>query len=419
MLRGKDLKKTILLIITLDTKGEEAFYLKQAIEKQGLNVLVMDVGVFPSRAMEGNIKKEEVAVSGGQDIETLLQAKDKGKAIATMIRGATLMTKSLYEKGRIHGVLSLGGAQGTIIGTTAMKALPMGVPKLMVSTVASGKRTFETYVGTNDITLMHSVVDFFGFSAILKQILTNATGAISGMVKMGRVPSGSKRKVAITIYGTTTPAGMAIVSLLQKAGYEVVAFHPNGAGGMAMERLIREGKFSGVIDLTTHELADELVGGDHACGPHRLEAASDMKIPQMVIPGSIDYIVQGRFETLRPSFKKRTTMMHNPEMTFVKTSAKEMGELGRIIAQKLNRSQGSTMVVIPLRGFSYPNYKGRTFYNPEGVKAFSKTLKEEIKRKIPVLELPYHINDEGFALEVVREFIGMMKRDLLNNVGRK
>ncbi len=212
------MKKTVLLIITLDTKGEEASYLKQAIEKQGLNVLVMDVGIFPSRAMEGDIKKEEVAVSGGQDIETLLQAKDKGKAIATMIRGATLMTKSLYEKGRIHGVLSLGGAQGTIIGTTAMKALPMGVPKVMVSTVASGKRTFETYVGTNDITLMHSVVDFFGFSAILKQILTNAAGAISGMVKMGRVPSGSKRKVAITIYGTTTPAGMAIVSLLAKSG---------------------------------------------------------------------------------------------------------------------------------------------------------------------------------------------------------
>jgi uncharacterized protein (UPF0261 family) len=412
------MKKTVLLIVTLDTKGEEAFYLRRALDKEGVKVLVMDVGVFSSPVMEGDIQKEEVAVAGGQDIETLLQAKDKGKAIATMIRGATLMTKSLYEKGRIHGALSLGGAQGTIIGTTAMKSLPVGFPKLMVSTVASGKRAFETYVGTNDITLMHSVVDFFGFNSILRQVLSNAAGAISGMVKMGKIPTGSRRKVAITIYGTTTPAGMAIVSLLQKAGYEVVAFHPNGAGGMAMERMVREGKFSGVIDLTTHELADELVGGGHACGPHRLEAASDMKIPQIVVPGSIDYIVQGRFETLRPSFKRRTTMMHNPEMTFVKTSAKEMGELGRIIAQKLNRSHGSTRVMIPLKGFSYPNYQGRTFYNPEGVKAFSKTLKEEIKRKIPVLELPYHINDKGFALEVVREFIGMMERDLVNKVGR-
>jgi uncharacterized protein (UPF0261 family) len=412
-------KKAILLIITLDTKGEEASYLKQAIEKQGLNVLVMDVGIFPSRAIEGDIKKEVVAVSGGQDIETLLQAKDKGKAIATMIRGATLMTKSLYEKGRIHGVLSLGGAQGTIIGTTAMKSLPVGFPKLMVSTVASGKRFFETYVDTNDITMMHSVVDFFGFNSILRQILSNAAGAISGMAKMGKIPSGSGRKVAITIYGTTTPAGMAIVSLLQKAGYEVVAFHPNGAGGMAMERMIREGKFSGVIDLTTHELVDHLVGGGHASGPDRLEAASDMRIPQIVVPGSIDYIVQGRFETLRPSFKKRTTMMHNPEMTFVKTSVKEMAELGRIIAQKLNRSHGSTMVMIPLKGFSYPNYQGRVFYNPEGVKAFSKTLKEEIERKIPILELPYHINDEGFALEVVKEFMGMMEKERVRSGGRK
>jgi uncharacterized protein (UPF0261 family) len=411
-------RKTILLIVTLDTKGEEASYLRRVLEKEGVKLLVMDVGVFSSPVMEGDIKKEEVAVSGGEDIETLVQSKDKGKAIATMIRGATLMTKSLYEKGRIHGVLSLGGAQGTIIGTTAMKSLPVGFPKLMVSTVASGKRSFETYVDTNDITMMHSVVDFFGFNSILRQILSNAAGAISGMAKMGKIPSGSKSKVAITIYGTTTPAGMAIVSLLQKAGYEVVAFHPNGAGGMAMERMIREGKFSGVIDLTTHELVDHLVGGGHACGPQRLEAASDMKIPQMVIPGSIDYIVQGRFETLRPSFKKRTTMMHNPEMTFVKTSTKEMGELGRVIAQKLNRSQGNTMVMIPLNGFSYPNYKGRAFYNPEGVKAFSKTLKEEIKRRIPVLELPYHINDEGFALEVVREFMGMMERDLLNKKGR-
>ena len=346
---------------------------------------------FPLPGMEGDIQREEVAVSGGQDIETLLQAKDKGKAIATMIRGATLLTKSLYEKGRIHGVLSLGGAQGTIIGTTAMKALPMGVPKLMVSTVASGKRTFETYVGTNDITLMHSVVDFFGFNSILRQILSNAAGAISGMVKMGKIPAGSRRKVAITIYGTTTPAGMAIVSLLQKAGYEVVAFHPNGAGGMAMERMIREGKFSGVIDLTTHELADELVGGGHACGPHRLEAASDMKIPQIVVPGSIDYIVQGRFETLRPSFKRRTTMMHNPEMTFVKTSAKEMAELGRIIAQKLNRSHGSTMVMIPLNGFSYPNYKGRIFLQSGRGKGLFKNVKRRNREKdsCPGIALPH------------------------------
>ncbi len=406
------MKKTVLLIITLDTKEESASYLKQALEKRSLRVLVMDVGVFPSRGTKGDIRREEVAVAGGQEIERLIQAKDKGKAIETMIRGAAIMTQSLHEKGKIDGVLSLGGAQGTIIGTTAMKGLPVGFPKLMVSTVASGKRFFETYVDTNDVTMMHSVVDFFGFNSILQQILRNAAGAISGMVETERVPAGEKKRVAITIYGTTTPAGMAIVSLLEKAGYEVVAFHPNGVGGMAMERMIRDGRFEGVIDLTTHELADELVGGGHACGPHRLEAASDMKIPQIIVPGSIDYIVQGRFETLRSSYKRRKTMLHNPEMTFVKTSIREMAELGRIIGKKLDRSRGNTLVIVPLKGFSYPNHEGRAFYNPGGVKAFVKTLKEEAKKNIPVRELPYHINDKGFAEEVVVEFRRMMERDL-------
>jgi len=405
------MKKTALLIITLDTKAEEALFLKKSLERQGLDVLIMDVGVFPSSSAVGDITREEVAAAAGEEIERLIQTKDKGRAIKTMMIGATVLTESLYRKGRIHGVLSIGGVQGTIIGTTAIKALPVGVPKLMLSTVASGRRTFEPYVGTNDMTLMHSVVDFFGLNGILKQVLSNAAGALAGMVNLEKIPPGRKQNVATTIYGTTTPAGRLIVSLLGNEGYEVVAFHPNGTGGMAMEKMIREGDFSGVIDLTTHELADELAGGDHACGPHRLEAASDMKIPQIVVPGSIDYIVKGRFETLTPSFKRRTTMMHNPEMTFVKTSVKEMAELGRIIARKLNRSKGNTIVMIPTKGFSYPNYRGRPLYNPRGCHAFAENLKRGIKPTIPVQELPYHINDEAFGKEVVREFQKLMEKN--------
>jgi len=404
------MKKTALLILTLDTKAEEALYLKKALERQGLNVLIMDVGVFPSSAV-GDITREEVATAAGEKIEKLIQTKDKGMAIKAMMMGATVLTECLYRQGRIHGVLSIGGVQGTIIGTSAMKALPVGVPKLMLSTVASGRRAFEPYVGTNDMTLMHSVVDFFGLNAILEQVLNNAAGALAGMVKLDKVHTGKKQNVAITIYGTTTPAGRLIVSLLEKAGYEVVAFHPNGTGGMAMERMIREGDFSGVIDLTTHELADELAGGNHACGQHRLEAASDMKIPQIVVPGSIDYIVKGRFETLAPSLKKRRTMMHNPEMTFIKTSVKEMAELGRIIAHKLNRSKGNTIVMIPMKGFSYPNYEGRPLYNPRGCHAFAEALKEEIKSSIPVQQFPHHINDEAFGREVVMEFKKLMEKN--------
>lgn len=404
------MKKTVLLIVTLDTKAEEALFLKKAVERQGLNVLMMDVGVFPSFSAKGDITREEVAAAAGEEIERLIQAKDKEKAIKTMMTGATALTESLHRQGKIHGVLSIGGAQGTIIGTSAMKPLPVGVPKLMLSTVASGKRVFEDYVGTNDITLMHSVVDFFGLNEILKQVLSNAAGALAGMAKLEKVRPEKKKKVAITIYGTTTPAGRLIVSLLKDAGYEVMAFHPNGAGGMAMERMIREGNFSGVIDLTTHELADELAGGDHACGPHRLEAASNMKIPQIVVPGSIDYIVKGRFETLPPSLKRRTTMMHNPKMTFVKTSVKEMAELGRIIAHKLNRSKGNTIVMIPEKGFSYPNDRGKPLYNPGGCHAFRESLKKEIKSAIPVKEFPHHINDEAFGREVVREFQKLMEK---------
>ncbi|MGZ3570310.1 MAG: Tm-1-like ATP-binding domain-containing protein, partial [Thermodesulfobacteriota bacterium] len=216
------MKKTALLIVTLDTKSEEALFLKKVLKRQGLNVLIMDVGIFPSPAA-GDITREDVATAAGEEIKRLIQTKDKGMAIKTMMRGATALTESLYRQGRIHGALSIGGAQGTLIGTSAMKGLPVGVPKLMLSTVASGKRVFEDYVGTNDMTLMHSVVDFFGLNGILKQVLSNAAGALAGMVKLEKVRPEKKKKVAITIYGTTTPAGRLIVSLLEKAGYEVIA----------------------------------------------------------------------------------------------------------------------------------------------------------------------------------------------------
>ena len=400
-------KKTVLLIITLDTKGPEALFLRSVLVSRGVNVLVMDTGIFPPASGEGDISRLKVAGAGGKSIKQLIEAKNKGEAIRTMIDGATVLARSLYDEGLIHGVLSIGGAQGTLIGTTAMRGLPVGVPKVMLSTMASGNRPFGDYVGDADITIMHSVVDFFGLNPILKQILTNAASAVAGMVRAPAVRPTTKAQVAVTIYGTTTPAGLSIVALLEKAGYSVVAFHPNGVGGMAMERMIREGLFDGVIDLTTHELIDEIAGGSHAGGPERLLAASDMAIPQIVIPGSTDYIVTGRISELRRSFLNRTTMMHNPEMTFVQPSDREMATLGLTMARRLNRSQGNTAILVPLKGFSYPNHEGRAFYNPKGVQAFIKTLKEKLKPSVPLKLLPYHINDEAFAAAVVREFLAL------------
>lgn len=404
------MKKTVLLIITLDTKGPEALFLREVLERLGVDVLMMDVGIFPSPACEGDIRRPEVALAGGlRTIERLVEANDKGEAIGAMIRGAAALTRSLYEQGKIHGVLSIGGAQGTLIGTTAMRTLPIGVPKVMLSTMASGNRTFAPYVGTADITLIHSVVDFFGMNPILKQMLSNAAGAVVGMLRAGTVPPGNKPRVAVTIYGTTTPAGMRIVSSLEGRGYDVVAFHPNGVGGMAMEGMIRDGAIDGVIDLTLHELTDERAGGDHAAQPGRLEAASDRGIPQVVVPGSTDYIVTGRFSGLKPAFRKRRTMVHNPEMTFVQPSDREMASVGRTVAGKMNRSAGNTAVVVPLKGFSFPNHEGRVFYNPSGVAAFVKGLREKIRPAIPVRLLPLHVNDDAFSDAVVEEYERLAK----------
>jgi uncharacterized protein (UPF0261 family) len=369
----------------------------------------MDVGIFPSPVGEGDLVRHEVALAGGRALEELLRAGNKGEAIRTMMNGAVSLTRSLYDQGRIHGAISIGGAQGTIIGTTAMRTLPLGVPKIMLSTMASGKRLFETYVGTTDVTLIHSVVDFFGLNSVLRQMLSNAAGALAGMLQAGQVPASERRQVAITIYGTTTPTGMRIVSLLQEKGYETVAFHPNGVGGRAMEEMIDQGRFDGVIDLTTHELMDELAGGQHAAGPNRLEAASRMGIPQVIVPGSTDYIVTGRFSELKKSFRERTTMMHNPEMTFVMPTDREMAKLGHIMAGKLNLAEGNTVVMVPLKGFCHPNFEGRPLYNPSGVQAFVAALQERIKPSIPLRLLPLHVNDDAFASAVVEEFETLMR----------
>jgi uncharacterized protein (UPF0261 family) len=403
------MKKTVLLVVTLDTKGPEALFLKGVLKRLGMDVVVMDVGVFPPEHGEGDIRREQVAAAGGRPLEKVLGSRSKGEAIGIMMRGAAALARSMHESGGIHGVLSIGGAQGTLIGTTVMRGLPVGVPKVMLSTMASGSRPFGFYVGTSDIAMMHSVVDFFGMSPILKRVLSNAAGAVAGMLKARPVRSARRPQVAITIYGTTTPAGMRIVSLLSARGYDVVAFHPNGVGGESMEEMIRQGTFDGVVDLTLHELTDAVAGGDHAAGPGRLEAACDRGVPQVVVPGSTDYIVTGRFDALKSAFRRRKTMLHNPEMTFVRPSVREMSMVGEIVARKLNRAPGNSSVLVPLKGFSHPNHEGRPLHNPAGVRAFVRALRGTIDPAVPVRRLPLHVNDPGFADAVVEEFEILLK----------
>lgn len=394
--------KAILIIATLDTKGPETQYLKNLIENKGHRTLVMDTGILGSAPFKPDILRDEVARAGGATIEDLIRKREKGKAIQFMAEGSKKIAKNLYQEGRISGIIGLGGAQGTEIGTSAMRALPLGFPKLMVSTVASGYAQFGTYVGTKDLLMMHSVVDILGLNAFSRMILSNAAGAIVGMVESKEeFKRPEKKQIGMTIYGTTTPGCMVAKASLESRGFEVVAFHPNGTGGRAMEEMIEEGILNAVLDMTTHELTDELFGGLHRAGPKRLESAGRIGIPQVVVPGSIDFIVTGPMDTLSQEYRSRKYIAHNPNITLVRTTPEEMKAIGKIMASKLNEARGPTLVMIPLRGFSYPNRKGEALYDEEGNQAFITSLKENL-RGIRVIEVDAHINDPEFANEAAQ-----------------
>jgi len=389
--------KAILIIATLDTKGPETSYLKDLIETKGHQVLVMDTGILDPPLFKPDLSRDEVARAAGTQIEELIRMKDKGRAIQAMAEGSKKIVQQLYREGGISGIIGLGGAQGTEIGTSAMRGLPIGFPKLMVSTVASGYAQFGTYVGTKDLLMMHSVVDILGLNVFSRTILSNAAGAMMGMVaRETKIDKPEKNQIGMTIYGTTTPGCMVAKAYLEMKGFEVVAFHPNGTGGRAMEEMVEEGILNGVLDMTTHELTDELVGGLHRAGPNRLEAAGRKGIPQVVVPGSIDFIVTGPATSLQPEYRNRKYIAHNPSITLVRTSPEEMKTIGKIMASKLNGAKGPTIVMIPLRGFSYPNRKGEALYDEGGNQAFIKTLKENL-RGIKVVEIDAHINDPQFA----------------------
>jgi uncharacterized protein (UPF0261 family) len=407
----KTMRKTILLIATLDTKEEEALFLKECMESEGFRVLLLDAGILSPPRVKPDFGQTDVAERGGTPLATLIAGGDKRECTMNMVRGAERITKELYEQGRIHGVISIGGAQGTDIGCTAMRALPTGVPRMMVSTIASGKHQFGHYVGTKDLTLMHSVADIQGLNFLTKRVLENAAGAICGMLRKvsGPLMNPVGIPVALSMLGTTTPGALRAKKALEAKGFEVVAFHQNGTGGIAMEDMIREGAFRGVLDLNLHEIGDRWFGGLHAAiREDRLEAAAETGVPQVVAPGSIDYTVQGPLDTLSEEMKRRKYFAHGPSHTLVRFFPEEMKEIGKIVAQKLNRSKGPVKVFIPLRGFCLPDREGWPNWDPEGDRAFTSVLKEAIRPTIPVIELDAHINDPEFIDPVVNEFLAMM-----------
>ena len=405
------MNRTVLLIATFDTKEQEALFLIKCLQARGVAVLTMDAGILSPSGIPVDVDQDQVARHGGNSLKDLLAAGDKSACLFNMIRGAEILTAELYEQGRFHGVISIGGGQGTDIGCAAMRCLPTGVPKLMVSTVASGRATFGTFVGTKDITMMHSVADMQGLNFLTRRILKNAAGAICGMVQSdGTADLGSQGiPVALSMLGTTTPGALRAKTILEDSGFEVVAYHQNGTGGIAMEDMIRGADFKGVLDLNLHEIGDRYVGGLHgAIRGDRLEAAGDTGIPQFIAPGSINYMVLGPLESLSPEMRARKLIVHNSYLTLVRLNHEELSGVGKLVAEKLNRARGVTRVFIPLQGYSFPDRHSLPHWDPEGNQVFVEALKADLNPEIPLVELDAHINDPEFIDPVVEEFLSVM-----------
>lgn len=405
------LSPTILVIATLDTKAEETFYLKRRIEKNGCRALVMDTGILNNRDYGADIGRDEVAEAGGTKLSELLASGQKGECISAMMRGCAAMAERLHRDGRVDGVLAIGGAQGTDIGTAAMRALPFGVPKFMVSTVASGRATFGPYVGTKDIVMMHSVADIQGINFLTRGVFDNAAAAVCAMAgTRTRADAEDRPAVAMSMLGTTTPGAMRAHAALIANGYDPVSFHQNGTGGIAMEDLIREGRFRAVLDINLHELGDAVAGGLHAAiRDCRLAAATEKGIPQVIAPGSVNYAVWGPEKTLAPKLLKRRYIVHNPQLTLVRLSKAELKKTAEVVAARLSAAKGPTHVFIPLRGFSYPDREGGPHWDPEANAVFIQTLRKKLNTAIPYDELDMHINDPEFVDIAVEALLNMLR----------
>ncbi len=406
------MKPTVLIAATLDTKEIETEYLKRLIEEKGLRTIIVDAGILAKpRRVKPDVTREEVAIAGGSTIEELLASGNKGYCIDVMIAGVKVVVQELFAQGEFSGIIGIGGAQGTNIITSVMKVLPFGLPKLMVSTIACGTATFGPFVGTKDVTMMHSVVDVQGLNRLFTRILKNAAAAITGMVKSYTADANeglNDNAVAMSMLGTTTPGALRAQGLLEEKGYEVVAFHQNGTGGIAMEDFIADGVFQAVLDINLHEVADRVVGGLHgAVEDYRLEAAGRAGIPQVIAPGSVGYTVQGPVESLSPAMKKRQYIVHNPNLTLVRLSPEELRETAEVIAAKVNRARGPVKFYLPLQGFSYANRAGLDLWDPVGNEVFIKTLKEKLSPAIELEEVDAHINDAEFIDRVIEGFLSL------------
>jgi uncharacterized protein (UPF0261 family) len=398
----------VVIVATLDTKGEEAGFARDVLRAQGVDVHVVDVGVMGDPVIDPDTSASEVAEAAGADLDALRQAGDRGEAIETMGEGAAAVVERLHEEGVLKGVLGLGGSGNTSIATTAMRALPVGVPKLMVSTMASGDT--EPYVGSRDIAMLYSVADIEGLNQLSRTVIANAALAMVGMVTNDPdVEVEEKPTVGITMFGVTTPCVQHARELLEERGYETIVFHATGTGGRAMESLIREGVIDGVLDVTTTEWADELVGGVLNAGPERLDAAAEEGLPQVVSTGALDMVNFGPRDSVPDEFEGRQFHVHNPQVTLMRTTREENAELGEIIAGKLSDASGPTALALPLGGVSMLDVEGEEFHDPEADAALFGALREGIDEDVELIEMETDINDEAFAEAIAEKLDAYMR----------
>jgi uncharacterized protein (UPF0261 family) len=399
---------TVLLIGTLDTKGAEYAYLRERLRGHGVDVLLADAGVYDPAGVEPDLTRQEVAAETGAEIAELAAKGDRGAAVHAMAEAAAALAGRLFREGRIGAVLGAGGSGNTSIATRAMQALPVGAPKLMVSTMAAGNTA--DYVGATDVTMMASVTDVAGVNSISARILANAAAAMAGMVQAPPVElEGGRRLVGATMFGVTTPCVTAAREALEARGYEVLVFHATGTGGRALEGLMESGFLDAVLDITTTELCDDLVGGVLSAGPQRLEAAGRLGLPQVVSVGALDMVNFGARDTVPERFEQRNLYVHNDSVTLMRTTPEECAELGRRIAVKLSAAGGPVALYLPLRGVSLLDAEGQPFHDPQADAALFGALREGIGANVELHELDMNLNDPEFAAAMAERLHGYLE----------
>jgi uncharacterized protein (UPF0261 family) len=404
---GNVARKNIVVLATLDTKGREAEFVAQQIEKLGHTPLLIDSGVVGAPAVTPDISREQVALAGGVALAELLKSPDRAVAAPVMAAGATRLISDLVAKGEVHGIVSLGGTQGTTLSTQVMRALPYGFPKVMVSTMASGN--VAPWVDIKDITMMFSVTDILGLNPVMRKILANAAGAVCGMASAEMVfERGSKPLVAITTVGITTQGAMAAMRILEQAGYETIVFHAIGPGGRAMEQMMKEGIVGAVLDYSTIEVSNEMYHALLAGGPERLTTAGKLGLPQVLCPGAIEVLVFNEPETVPARYRGRTLIRHSPQITDVRLNKEEMAEVGREVGRRLQHTQGDAVFLIPTGGYDSYAVRGQGFHDPEADAAFVAALKAHAPSCVRIIERETHIEDPAFAAEAAKTLISLI-----------